>query len=251
MAFTEKSVRKLMKTLNSRSGRTAFCSAVIAAAGFSERMAGEDKLFHEICGAPVLIHTLNAFQRCASINEIIVVVRESSLDTVSDLLSRFRVEKVSKIVIGGPTRAESVLNGLLAVSGKAQLVAIQDGARPCVDDAIITSAVSAAAMTHAAAPAIQVISTVKRAEAGKVIETVDRGNLFEIQTPQVFNADLIKAALTNAVTKHIEVTDDCMAVELLGFPVYLTKGARSNIKITTSEDFIFAEAVLSELKVEG
>jgi 2-C-methyl-D-erythritol 4-phosphate cytidylyltransferase len=99
---------------------------------------------------------------------------------------------------------------------------------------------------HAAAPAIPVSSTVKRVEGGVVRETVDREKLFEVQTPQVFDAGLIKAALTSAIDKSINITDDCMAVELLGVPVYITEGSRNNIKLTTREDAILAEAILKK-----
>jgi len=251
MAFSAKSVMKLMKTLNDRSGKTLFCSAVIAAAGSSERMAGEDKLFTVLCGVPVLAHSLIAFEKCSLISEIIVVTRDSSIEKVSELCRAFGISKAAKIMVGGQSRAESVLCGTLAVSKKSQLIAIHDGARPCVDDEIITNAVTAATMIHAVAPAVQVSSTVKRASSGIVKETIDRNDLYETQTPQVFAAELIKAALTNVARKSIDITDDCMAAEIIGFPVHLIKGSGSNIKITTPEDYFLAEAILSKSKVES
>ena len=227
-----------------RSGKIPSCSAVIAAGGCSQRMNGEDKLFAEIHGAPVLAHTLTAFQNCGYIDEIVIVTRGECIQSVSEICKRFGISKASKVIVGGATRLESVMNGLFAVSKKAELVAIHDGARPCVRQDVIRQAVETAAKYHAAAPAVPVSSTIKKAQRGIVINTVDRDDLFEIQTPQVFTADLIKAALTNANNKSIDITDDCKAVELLGASVHMTEGTQSNIKITTPEDLVIAEAVL-------
>ena len=224
------------------------CSAVIAAAGSSQRMCGEDKLFMHLSGVPVLAHTLIAYQNCAYIDEIIVVTQENNLVLVSELCGQYDIGKATKIMVGGTTRIESVMNGLLAVSKKARLIAIQDGARPCVSDEIISSAVAAAAKFHAAAPGVAVSSTIKRVKDGIIQETVDRENLFEVQTPQVFDADLIKAALKNAAKKAIAITDDCMAAELIGVPVHITEGSVSNIKITTNDDIAIAEAIIGNRK---
>ena len=238
------------KWLKKRSEKIPSCSVVIAAAGSAQRMNGEDKLFLEINGAPVLAHTLSAFQKCDHISEIVIVVRADRIEHAGRLCALFGIDKATKIMNGGASRVESVMNGVLAVSGKAQLIAIHDGARPCVDISVINRAIEAAAKHCAAAPAIKVSSTIKRASANVVVETVDRSDLFEIQTPQVFDADLIKAALTNAIENSIDVTDDCMAAELIGVPVHLTEGARTNIKITECEDIILAKALLGELICE-
>ena len=220
------------------------CSVVIAAAGSSQRMDGDDKQFVEIHGKPVLAHTLTVFEKSALVNEIIVVVREDMLTRACEICEQYNITKAVQIISGGETRLDSVMNGVFAVSKRAKLIAIHDGARPCVTDEIIEQAAKTAKKFHAAAPAVPVSSTVKRAERGIVKETVDRKNLFEIQTPQVFTAELIKGALTNAKNKSFEITDDCMAVELIGGTVHLTKGLRSNIKITTSEDILVAGALL-------
>ncbi|MCL1835720.1 MAG: 2-C-methyl-D-erythritol 4-phosphate cytidylyltransferase [Oscillospiraceae bacterium] len=222
----------------------AFCCAIIAAAGKSERMGGRDKLFIDIAGAPVIAHTLLAFQNSAAIDEIILVVSGENLERAAALCADFKIDKASKVITGGETRLESVLNGTMAASKKAMLLAIHDGARPCVSSSVIAQAVMAARKKHSAAPAIPVSSTVKRVRDGMAIETIDRDGLFEVQTPQVFTADLIKAALTYAFKKSINVTDDCMAAELIGAPVYITEGSPLNIKITTLEDIITAEAIM-------
>ena len=245
MSFVSSVANEVLRYISSREGRAPPCSAVIAAAGSSDRMAGEDKLFLEVCGAPVLAHTLAVFQQCSFIDEIIVVARYDRLSEVGELCRKYGADKVSKVMAGGETRLDSVLNGVLAVSDKSQLIAIHDGARPCVTVDIVNCAIAAAFRYHAVAPAVQIASTVKRVSNGVVAETIDRENLFEIQTPQVFMADMIKAALTNAKNKSVAITDDCMAAELLGVPVYLTEGSRSNIKITTNDDLALVEAVLA------
>ena len=236
-----------ISTINKmRSGKIPSCSAVIAAAGSSLRMGGEDKLFISINGAPVLAHALSAFQKCRYIDEIIIVTNEKNIGRTGDICKKFGISKASKIIIGGETRLVSVMNGVFAVSGKAKLIVIHDGARPCTEQTVIERTIETAAKYHAAAPAAAISSTVKKAENNIVVETIDREGLFEIQTPQVFAAALIKAALTKAFKKSIEVTDDCMAVELLGATVHITEGARSNIKLTTNEDVMIARAILAQ-----
>jgi len=211
-------------------------------------MDNEDKLFLEICGAPVLVHTLAAFQKCSLVNEIIVVAHEDKYERISNLCNQYSIGKVTKIMAGGPTRLESVMNGVMAVSKKAQIIAIHDGARPCIDEDVINRAVSAAAQYHAVAPAVPVSSTLKRVKDGVVLETVDRNGLFEVQTPQVFAAGIIKAALTKALSESIGVTDDCMAAEYIRVPVHITAGSRNNIKLTTSEDIAMVEAILRNVQ---
>jgi len=220
------------------------CSAVIAAAGSSQRMDGEDKLFVEICGMPVLAHTLLAFQRCSEVSEIVVVAREDCLKRVGDICKHYGIDKASKVMKGGATRLESVYKGVFAVSGKSQLIAIHDGARPCIEGPIIKAAIDDAAKHLAVAPGVPVSSTIKKVKDGVVLETVDRESLVEIQTPQVFIAELIKGALTMARDESIEVTDDCKAVELLGVHVHIIEGSRKNIKLTANEDLVVAEAIL-------
>ena len=232
------------KLFHKKENPRPYCSAIIAAAGISERMEGEDKPFIELCGKPILARTLEAFQNCRSIDEIIIVAREDRLVRVSDLCGAYHIDKASKIIVGGATRAESVSNGALAVSKAAQLIAIHDGARPCVSPEIIERTVEAASMYHAAAPAVKLSSTVKRVKNGVITGTMDREDLVEIQTPQVFDAPLIKAALKNSISKALMITDDCMAVELLGIPVRITEGSGHNIKITVKEDMVIAEAII-------
>ena len=221
------------------------CAAVVTAAGSSTRMGGRDKLLAEIGGAPVLAYTLKALNRCNEVSEIIVVTRQEKLSEVARICKEYDADKVTQIVLGGKTRLESVMNGVLQVSPGSRLIAVHDGARPFVTESVVSLAVEAALKFSAAAPAVPVTSTVKRAKNGIVVKTVDRSELFEIQTPQIFAAELLKGALQNAIDKKLYITDDCMAVEALGCPIRLTTGARENIKLTTAVDLAFAEAILN------
>lgn len=221
-----------------------FCSAVVVAAGSSTRM-GRDKVMLELAETPVIVHTLRALESCSRIHEIVVVTREDLLIPVSKLCREYMLNKVSKVVVGGSTRAQSVYLGVQEVSKQAALIAIQDGARPLLSQNVLQDVIVAAEKNGAAAPAIPLKDTVKKAENGIVTETPDRSTLYAVQTPQVFEADLIRAALYKAVEENLPITDDCSAVELLGMKVTLTQGSDENIKITTPADLILAEALLA------
>ncbi|MDR0862970.1 MAG: 2-C-methyl-D-erythritol 4-phosphate cytidylyltransferase [Oscillospiraceae bacterium] len=220
------------------------CSAVIVAAGASTRMEGHDKMFLELGGAPVLVRTLSVFQLCAEIDEIIVVARGEDIPRVSALAQEYSITKLTRIVEGGETRTESVYSGVYAVSPKARYIAIHDGARPLVAKTMITATIRLAESKNAAAPAVEVKATIKTAERGYVTGTPDRAKLREVQTPQVFDAALIKAALENAKNRKLTLTDDCSAVEALGATVWLSEGSYENVKLTTIEDVLLAEGIL-------
>lgn len=222
-----------------------FCSVVIVAAGSSTRM-GEDKLMMPIAGVPVLMRTIMAFDRCEFIDEIVVVTQSEKIVDIAKLCDTYSVSKVTKIVVGGDTRVQSALAGVSEVSEDVRLIAIQDGARPLVSDELIRSTIHQAALNKAAVPAVAVKDTIKRVEKGFVTETVDRSTLVSVQTPQVFIADLIKAALTKAVTDSANYTDDASTLEAMGVPVFVAKGDYDNIKITTPQDIPVAEAILQK-----
>ena len=222
------------------------CTAVIAAAGSSRRMGGTNKQLIELEGIPVIARTLMMFESNTYIDHIVVVTRKEDVGDIASLCADFSITKVVKIVPGGETRAKSVINGITAAPADTEFFAIADGARPLVTKEIIDETVKAAIAFSAAAPGAPVTSTVKRIENGNIKETVPRDDLVQIQTPQVFEASLIKAALTNAENKSKELTDECMAVELMGLPVRLTKGSAENIKITTPFDVALAEQILKE-----
>lgn len=226
------------------------CSAVVVAAGSARRMEGIDKILTPLGELPVLVHTLYAFQDCPVIGEVIVVTREDLLVEVSRLCKDFALDKVRKVIVGGAERIHSVQAGLREVDPEAELIAIHDGARPLVTSEVIEEAIAAAARSGAAAPAIPVIDTIKRWEDGLAVETVDRSTLRAVQTPQVFEAGLIRAATQKALEDGELLTDDCGAVERLGKKVTLTQGSRENIKITTPLDLVLGEAILTA-RAEG
>lgn len=228
-----------------KKSRQPFCSAVIVAAGSASRMQGVDKIMAEVGEMPVIVRTLAAFEACDLVNEVVVVTRSDLIFPIGDLCKGYGFTKVTKIVEGGSDRAHSVLNGLKEISKKAQLAAIHDGARPFVSQQVLEETISTAAKTAAAAPAVPVNDTVKQAEKGLVTATPDRSKLFAVQTPQVFDADLIRGALHQCIKEGVPLTDDCSAVEHIGKPVTLTQGDRCNIKITTQLDLHIGEAIVS------
>ncbi len=227
------------------------CSAVIVSAGLARRLGGIDKVLAPLGELPVLVHTLYAFQDCPAVNEIIVVAREDLVVEVGRLCREFNLDKVKKVIVGGQERLHSVQAGLGEVDPEAGLIAIHDGARPLVTQEIIRDTIARAALTGAAAPAIALTDTIKRTEDGIVQETVDRSSLWAVQTPQVFEAGLIKAATKKAIDDGELLTDDCGSVERLGMKVTLTSGSRENIKITTPLDLVLGEAILQARAEEG
>ena len=224
-----------------------FCTALVAAAGSSSRMGGVDKLMEFLDNVPVLMRTLTALQQADSIDEIVIATRESALVDISALCKTYGITKCTKVVRGGESRCHSVLLAALEASPEAKLLAVQDGARPLVTPELIDRTVEAAAKCGAAAPAVPVKDTIKTvAEDGAVTGTPDRSTLRAVQTPQVFETDLLKAALQSALENEVSVTDDCSAVERLGKVVYLIDGDEENLKITTPMDLVVAEAILAE-----
>ena len=226
------------------------CSAVVAAAGSSRRMGGANKLLLPLEGIPVLARTLRALDESSLVSEIVVASREEDLLVIGDLCKTYGIAKPVKIVCGGETRAASVLAAAMECREDAAFIAVHDGARPLAEPGLIDSVIQLAFRTNAAAPAVAVKDTIKVVRDGKVVSTPDRDTLRSIQTPQVFDAALLRAALQAAVTGEIHVTDDCSAVERMGKEVYLTEGSYENIKITTPEDITLAEAILQRREEE-
>lgn len=219
------------------------CVAVIVAAGSSSRM-GEDKIMLPLGDVPVVLRTVRALETSEKISEIILVTREDLVIPIAQICQTGGCTKVSKVIRGGATRLESVFQGIREVTTEAQLIAIHDGARPFIESEVIDAAIAQAEISGAAAPALPLKDTVKRVCNGLVEETVDRSQLYAVQTPQVFDADLIRGALQKAINDSIEITDDCSAVERLGMKVVLTKGSEENIKLTTPGDLMLARGIL-------
>ena len=224
---------------------TAVC-AVIVAAGSSQRMGGENKLLLELAGVPVLAHTLAAFEKCAVIRDIVLVCREQDILSYTALARSAGISKLCTVTRGGDSRTASVLAGVTAAPEDTVLVAVHDGARPLVSAAVITEAVYAAAAHGAAAPVVPVKDSIKRIEEGRIAADVPRDTLAAVQTPQVFRRDTLLRALTEAARQGQTFTDDCAAVEAIGQAVCATHGSYDNIKITTPEDILIAEAFLQK-----
>jgi len=226
--------------------RVKYCGAVIVAAGTASRMGGIDKVMAPLKGEPMLLHTVRTFQNCDVIREIVVVTRPDLLTTVMGLCKD--MDKVKAVVAGGKDRPESVRLGMNALSSKVKLAAIQDGARPLVTPAVIDRTVRAAHTYGAAAPGVPVKDTVKTVAGGLVADTPDRARLRAIQTPQVFDFDLLRGALKKAEEDGAAITDDCSAVERIGMKVRIVEGDEKNIKVTTPIDLKVAELFMEETK---
>ena len=223
-----------------------FCSAIVAAAGSSRRMEGENKLLLPLEGIPVLARTLLALDAARLVDEIVVAVREADLLTVGDLCKIYGVSKPVKIVRGGGTRLGSVYAASLECREDAAFLAVHDGARPLAEPELIDRVIALAHRTNAAAPAVPVKDTIKLVQGSVVERTPNRDSLRAIQTPQAFDAQLLRAALQAASEAGAEVTDDCAAVERLGMKVALTAGDERNIKLTTPADLLIGEILAEE-----
>ena len=221
-----------------------YTGAVIVAAGSASRMGGIDKVMAELKGEPMIVRTVRAFQDCDAISEIVVVTRPDLIVPIMDLCHDF--SKLRMVVAGGNSRQESVEQGLRALSEKVELAAVHDGARPLVTWQVIDRAVRAANSYGAAAPAIPVKDTIKVVTGGIVTATPDRSRLQAVQTPQVFDIDLLKGALKQAKEDGAAVTDDCSAVERIGMSVKIVEGDERNIKVTTPLDLKIAELFLED-----
>lgn len=227
-----------------RKPQRPFCSVVVVAAGRSERM-GKDKLLLPLGGKTVLERTLLSVEQAERTDEIILVTREDLMVSFAEICKKLSLKKPVKIVKGGETRTESVLAGALETDPRAELIAVHDGARPLVTPELIDAVAESAAVTNASAPAVPVTDTVKIAGADGIVQsTPERGTLFAVQTPQIFQAELLRAALQSAVTCGAKLTDDCSAVERLGKQVLLIPGDSENIKITHPIDLALGEAIL-------
>ena len=222
------------------------CGAVIVAAGSASRMGGIDKVMAPLNGEPMIARTVRAFQNCDAISEIVVVTRQDLILPITSLCAQ--MDKVQAVVAGGSSRQESVHLGLNALSDKCKLAAIHDGARPLISWQVIDRVVRAANTYGAAAPAIPVKDTIKVVQGGVVKETPDRVSLQAVQTPQVFDFDILRGALKKAKQDGAQVTDDCSAVERMGMAVKIVEGEERNLKVTTPLDLKIAQLLLEEEK---
>ncbi|HSE18535.1 MAG TPA: 2-C-methyl-D-erythritol 4-phosphate cytidylyltransferase [Pyrinomonadaceae bacterium] len=220
--------------------------AIIAAAGAGTRMASDrPKQFLLLAGTPVIIHTLKVFEQCESINEVIVVLPAAESAGFLSLAAQFGLRKVARVVPGGATRADSVKRGLLAIrAATAEIVAVHDGVRPFVTVEEIDTTVAAAQADGAAILVAPVTDTIKQVLERRIEKTLDRGILRRALTPQCFRYDVLRQAYQNADVTDPSVTDESVLVEKLGIPVSIIEGSPRNIKVTTAEDLVMAEAIL-------
>lgn len=224
----------------------AMVAAIIVAAGQSQRM-GQAKQWINLQGIPVLGHALLAFEKSPCIGAIAVVVREEDLTRTRELCSRLHLKKIVAVTSGGATRQQSVAAGLKMLPAECSLIAVHDGARPFITPALIEQTAACAALTGAAAAAVRVKDTIKKAGAdGIVLETPERSELWSVQTPQIFSEPLYRAAVDQALQEGKEYTDDCQLMEAAGHKVHLCEGDYQNIKITTPEDMVLARAFMAE-----
>lgn len=225
-------------------------TAIVAAAGRGRRFgAPENKVFAPLAGATVLDHTLLSLERCDAVDAVLVVTGEDDLARVEQIARGHG--KVTGVCLGGAERYDSVWNALQAVPAETEIVAVHDAARPLASPALIAAVVADARAHGAALPATPVSDTVKRSLDGiSALETVDRRELYAVQTPQVFRRGLLVDAYRTAHEAGFTGTDDASYVERLGHPIRLTPGERTNLKITVAEDLRTAEALLGEKQSE-
>jgi len=221
-------------------------SAIIVAAGKGVRMGpNTDKLFLEVAGRPVIAHTWQRFVEAGEIDEIVLVIREGMQKTFENLAAQYKLNKPFRLVAGGAERQDSVWNGLEAVKPGTEIVAIQDGARPCTSREIISATIAAAREMGAAVAAQPVTDTIKETQDGATISrTLDRSRLWAVQTPQTFRVEVIRRALLLVREKKLQVTDDTAACELIGQPVRLVAGAAPNPKVTVPADLPYIELLI-------
>jgi 2-C-methyl-D-erythritol 4-phosphate cytidylyltransferase len=223
---------------------TKFNSAIIVAAGNGTRAGGEQtKQMTLLCGIPVIVRTVNTFEKCKFINEIIIVAKDDELEIYDSFIKEYGWKKVKAVVPGGNTRQASVLIGFKKISDKSQFVYIHDGARCLVTEKMIAQ-VGHAACIHGAAIAAHKASDTVKIKEHKKLSTPDRNAIWLAQTPQVFMTEMYRAAAYSALKDHTAVTDDASLCESLGFDVIPVDCTSQNIKITTPYDFAIAEAIL-------
>ncbi|MDI7259254.1 MAG: 2-C-methyl-D-erythritol 4-phosphate cytidylyltransferase [Thermodesulfobacteriota bacterium] len=221
--------------------------AVIVSAGKGQRfLKGRKKQFFSLDGKPILAHAIDQFEACPLIRQILLVVGQEDLDyCLEEIVEKYRYRKISQIIPGGKRRQESVKNGLDALPGDAEIIVIHDGVRPFVTKEMIEESIRSASRFGAVVTAIPVKDTIKMAHPdGTVLKTLERESLYQAQTPQTFQAPMIKEAYLRATEDGFIGTDDASLVERLGMKVHILPGSYANIKITTPEDLILANLFL-------
>ena len=228
--------------------------AIIPAGGSGRRMgAAVPKQFLMLANRPLVVHTLQVFERTPAVAEVILVVpRDEQSRTLTDVVERYGIKKVLKVVAGGETRQESVRQGLEATDETTDIVVIHDAVRPFVTEELVSRSIDVARENGAAVVAVPVRDTLKEvASDGRILRTVDRSNFWLAQTPQTFRRSLLSAAYQKAGHDRFHATDDAALVEHLGYQVRIVPGRWDNIKITTPDDLIMGEAILASQVMAG
>ena len=221
-------------------------SVVIVCAGNSTRMGGVNKILLPLGDRKVIGVTMQAFQACDSVSEIIIVAREDDIPAIQAEAEAAGITKLAACTTGGATRQESVINGIKKISKETQLVAVHDGARPLVKPEYIEKVIKDASVFGGATLGVPVKDTIKAVDGGLIIDTPPRSSLYITQTPQIFKRDLYFEGIDFALEHGLDFTDDCQLVEAIGGKVAMTVGDYTNIKITTPEDIDIAEVLLSQ-----
>lgn len=216
-------------------------SVIIAAAGSGSRMGNIPKQIAELNGKPVIIHSMEVFDRIEAVTEIIVVTRAEYTETIRKAAEKYRITKPLKFAEGGETRQQSVINGLKQASTESGLIAVHDAARPLIKEEHVRRCIRDAEVFGGAALGVPVKDTIKEAEGGLVVDTPDRSRLYIIQTPQIFDRELYVKGVNFALRNELDFTDDCQLVEAVGGKINITLSDYCNIKITTPEDMKIAE----------
>ena len=220
-------------------------AAIVVAAGNSQRM-GFDKLTADLGGRPLFIRTLERFENCPEVDEIVLVANEERIKNFGGLVAEFGLKKVAAVVTGGAERHLSVWQGLGALSEGIELVAVHDGARPLISSSTISKAMLLATKCGAVALAAPVVETLKKADNdGLLAGSIDRSGLWTMQTPQIFRRDWLVAAYELVLARGARVTDETSAVEMAGFPVRLLQSGDWNVKVTYPTDLELARSLFN------
>lgn len=206
--------------------------------------AAGNKLFLKLRGKPILAHTLEVFQQDAWCEQIILAIKEEERPMMEACLNEYNLTKVTQLVAGGKERQHSVYEALKVANG-AELVLVHDAARPFIHPHVIHQLAEAAAEKGGAVAAVKAKDTMKRVVDGRIEETIDRETLWAIQTPQAFRYELLLAAAQEADEQGFLGTDEAMLAERAGIPVYIVESSYDNQKMTTPEDLVLGELILT------
>jgi len=230
--------------------------AIIAAAGRSERLGGKNKMFVPLLGRPILSYTIDIFEKCKSVDKIILVAVEKEIEKYKDLVKSFKFKKIASIIIGGKERQDSVFNGLKEIerlgAKKEDIVIIHNGANPLVQEKEINGCIDTAKETNASVAAVPVKDTIKIVDRDLfAISTPDRKTLWAMQTPQVIKFGIAMRAFQKAFENKFYGTDDVQLIERIRHMVKIVHCSYENFKITTPEDVVFAERILEKRGIKN